>query len=163
VYWWQCIDSQPFRFSSVFDTHYIAGVRTVQYTRKKLRSPAIACNINTSYSITQRDRPMEGAFIVTVELAWLYVLCSLPWRVNGRVEPWGTVCGGVECTTDEFVPDSVSTGGSNGTADWLMIRGPAWNRASSSDPNMAVNVGIGKRVEGKSNFSSERVSSPGTV
>ena len=86
---------------------------------------------------------MEGAFIDTVELAWLEVLCSLPWRVNGRVKPGGTARGGLECATDEFVPDSTSTGGSNGTADRLMIRGPAWNWASSFDPNMAVNVGIG--------------------
>lgn len=41
----------------------------------------------TNYSITQRDRPMEGAFIDTVELAWLDVLCSLTWRVNEPVEP----------------------------------------------------------------------------
>jgi hypothetical protein len=96
-----------------------------------------------SYSITQRDRPIEGAFIVTVELAWLEVLCSLPWRVNGRVEPGGTTCGGVECATDGFVPNSASTGRSNGTVEWLIIRGPARNRAPSFDPNMEVNVGIG--------------------
>lgn len=59
-----------------------------------------------SYSITQRDRPMEGASIVIVELelVLLEVLCSLPWRVNGRVEPGGTLCVGY--TIDEFVTDS---------------------------------------------------------
>jgi hypothetical protein len=112
---------------------------------------------------------MEGAFIVIVELAWLEVLCSLPWRVNGRVEFGGKACGGVECDTYESVTDSVSTDGSNGAADWLKVRGPVWNRiwpgrgTSLFDPNETENVGIGWRVEGKSNFSSEGFSMPGTV
>jgi hypothetical protein len=112
---------------------------------------------------------MEGAFIVIVELAWLEVLCSLPWRVNGRVESGGKVCGGIEYGKYESVTDSMSTGGSNGTADWLKVRGPVWNciwpgrGTSSFDPNVTENVGMGWRVEGKSNFSSERFPSPGVV
>jgi len=103
---------------------------------------------------------MEGAFIVIVELAWLEVLCSLPLRANGRVETGKTVLGGVES-----VADSMSTGASNGAADWSRV---VWNRwsgrgTSSFDPNVTENVGIGWRVEGKSNFSSETFPSPGTV
>lgn len=101
---------------------------------------------------------MEGAFVDTVELAWLDVLRSLTLRANGLVEP-GFGC--VEWSTDEYVPDSVSTGRSNGTADWLKNRGPIWP-GTLLDPNEPENVGIGWRVEGKSNFSSEMLSSSGS-
>ncbi len=60
---------------------------------------------------------MEGAFIDTVELAWLEVLCSLTLRVNGRVEPGTAGFGGVGCSTDGLVADSMSTRRSNGIAD----------------------------------------------
>ena len=108
----------------------------------------------TDYSITQRDRSIEDAF----ELAWLDVL-SL--RVNGLVE-LGFGC--IEWSTDEFVPDSVSIGRSNGTVDWLKNRGPIWPGSGTLlfDPNEAAKVGIGWRVEGKSNFSSEKLSSSGS-
>jgi hypothetical protein len=84
---------------------------------------------------------MVGASMVIVELAWLEVLCSLPLRANGRVEPGRTVIGGVESAAD-----SMSIGASNGTADWLNV---VWNRVwsgrgtSSFDPNVTENVGIG--------------------
>jgi hypothetical protein len=104
---------------------------------------------------------MEGAFIDTVELAWLDVLRSLRLRVNGLVEP-GFGC--VEWSTEEFVPDSASAGRSNGTADWLKNRGPIWTGIGTLlfDPNEPENVGIGWRVEGKSTFSSEMLSSSGS-
>lgn len=97
---------------------------------------------------------MEGASIDTAELAWLHVLCSLPWRVN-ELPGW---------STDGFLPDSMSTGRSNGTADWLKNRGPIWpgSGALLFDPNVTENLGIGSRVEGKSNFSSEMLSSSGS-
>jgi hypothetical protein len=95
-----------------------------------------------------------GAFIDTVELAWLDVLSLLAWPVNGLVER-GLGC--VEWSRDEFVPDSVLTGRSNGTADWLKNRGPIWPGSGILlfDPNEAENVGTGWRIEGKSIFSSE--------
>lgn len=100
---------------------------------------------------------MEGV----VELAWLDKLRSLSLRVNELVEP-GFGC--VERSTDEFVPDSVSIGRSNGTAGWLKNRGPIWPGSGTLlfDPNETENVGIGRRVEGKSNFSSEKLSSSGS-
>lgn len=55
--------------------------------------------------------------------------------------------------------DSVSILQSNGAADWFKNRGPVWNRiwlgrgTSSFDSSVPKNVGIGWRVEGKSNFS----------
>jgi hypothetical protein len=96
----------------------------------------------TNYSITQRDRPMVGAFIDTVELAWLDVLCVLAWLVTGLVEP-GLGC--VEWSRDEFAPASVSTGPSNGISDWLKNRGPIWRGSGTSlfDPNGTLNVGTG--------------------
>jgi hypothetical protein len=96
-----------------------------------------------------------------VELAWLDKLRSLSLRVNELVKP-GFGC--VEWSRDEFVPNSVSTGRSNGTADWLKNRGPIWPGSGTLlfDPNEAENVGIGWRVEGKSNFSSEKLSSSGS-
>ena len=116
----------------------------------------------TNYSITQRDRPMVGAFIDTVELAWLDVLCVLAWLVNGLVEP-GLGC--VEWSRDGFAPASVSTGPSNGISDWLKNRGPIWRGSGTSlfDPNGTLNVGTGWRVEGKSNFSSGKLSSSGSL
>lgn len=108
----------------------------------------------TNYSIIQRDRPKLG----TVELAWLDVLCLLACPVE-----CGLGC--VEWLTEEFVPDSKSTGRSNGTTDWLKNRGPIWPGTGTSlfDPNEEENVGIGWRVTGKSNFSSEKLSSSGSL
>jgi hypothetical protein len=93
----------------------------------------------------------------TVELASLDVLLLLTWPVPGL--------GCIEWSTDGFVPDSASTGRSNGTADWLKNRGPVWpgSGTSSFDPNKTENVGTGWRVEGKSNFSSEKLSSSGSL
>ena len=105
---------------------------------------------------------MEGAFIDTVELAWLDVLCLLAWPVNGLVEP---KLGCVEWSTDEIVLDSMSTGRSNGTADGLKNRGPIWpgSEILLFDPNEAENVGTGWRIGGKSIFSSEKPSSSGSL
>jgi len=82
---------------------------------------------------------MECAFVDTVELAWLEVLCLLKLRVNGRVEPGTTAgFGGVGCSTDKFVPDSMSTRRSDGIADWLKNCGPIWpgSWTLSFDPNV---------------------------
>lgn len=108
---------------------------------------------------------MLGVFIDTLELAWLEpldVLFLLTWPVDGPVEPG---LGRVEWSTDEFVPHSVSTGRSNGTTDWLKNRGPIWPGSGTSlfDPNETENVGTGRRVAGKSIFSSEKLSSSGSL